>query len=87
MAESPEDKAVDSVIDRIQTALNDLKAAQAKDVKDESDEESAEGEKPFNGKNLREAGQEAYVRVRAHNRRRSQGGQNSGEPDADDRLK
>ena len=84
MAESPEDKNVDSLIDKIQATLNDLKAAQAKDVKDEGAEEDAE----YKGKNLREADREAYVRVRAHNRRaRSQGGQNSGEPDADDRVK
>lgn len=40
--ESQEDKDVDALIDRVQAALNDLKAAQRKDVKDEDAEESDE---------------------------------------------
>ena len=40
----------------------------------------------FDGKNLREAENEAYVRVKAHVRRR-RSESNSGEPDADDNVK
>jgi hypothetical protein len=61
MAESPEDKAVDACIADIQDALDRLKAAQRKDVADESDDY---GTRP---KNLKEAGDEAYRRVKAAN--------------------
>jgi hypothetical protein len=42
MAESPEDRNVDSLIDKVQAALNDLKAAQRKDVQAEDAEEADE---------------------------------------------
>lgn len=78
MAEDPADASVDACITDVQSALDRLKAAQAKD--DDSDE--------FHGKNLKEAGDEAYIRVRAHNRRRRQeNGTTTGRPDGDDGLK
>lgn len=84
MAESPEDKDVDALITDLQSTLDKLKAAQGKDVEDEDKEESSEP-KP---KNLQQAERAAYVRVRAHNRRSKQASSaNSGEPDADDRVK
>lgn len=47
-----------------------------------------EDDRPFRGRNLREAEQEAFTRVRAHRRRiRSKSDENSGEPDPSDRLK
>ena len=48
--------------------------------------------RPFQGRNLREANEEAYTRVRAHRRRirssqQETGGPNSGLPDKTDNLK
>jgi hypothetical protein len=84
MAESTDDKQVDSAIARMQALLDELKSAQAKDVEDESgDVEGGE----YKGKNLKEAGQEAYTRVRAHNRRLRKNATQSGEPDSDDGVK
>ena len=80
MAESEEDKAVDTLIADIQAKLDQLKAAQKKDVDDE------DGEPETPPKNLKEAERVAYTRVRAHNRRlRTAGtaaGTQSGKPDA-----
>jgi len=57
-AESSEDTAVDTLIEGLQSTLDKLKAAQRKDV----DDESGEYEKP---KNLKEAGDRAYRVMRA----------------------
>jgi hypothetical protein len=54
VAESSEDKVVDSLIDRMQSTLNQLKAAQQKDVAGEA-EEQGEPDEP-EPKNLKDAG-------------------------------
>jgi hypothetical protein len=59
MAESSEDKAVDACIDDLQSVLDRLRASQRKDVADESGE--------YKGKNLKDASDEAYRRVKAAN--------------------
>ena len=82
MAESEEDKAVDTLIADMQATLDRLKAAQKKDVDDENGED-AEPETP--PRNLKEAERVAYTRVRAHNRRlRTAAGTQSGKPDGAD---
>ena len=75
MAESQDDRNVDQCIQDIQAALDRLKAEQKQDVADETGEEA--DEKPFEGKNLKDAEKEAYVRVRAHTRRRHQADEKS----------
>ena len=61
MAESQDDKDVDSAIARMQALLDELKGAQRKDVQDESGEdENAEQPKTL---------AEARTRVRSHFRR------------------
>ena len=60
-AESSEDRAVDVLIDGLQSTLDKLKSAQRKDVDDETkgDGEYAEP------KNLQEAGRKAYRLLKA----------------------
>lgn len=53
MAESSEDKAVDSLIDELQSTLDKLKAAQRKDVDDESGESEPKSSKEAEGEALR----------------------------------
>jgi hypothetical protein len=65
--ESPEDKAVDGLISDLQATLDKLKAAQSKDVSDETAEESGEtaeetAEQP---KDLKQAGNKAYGLMKA----------------------
>lgn len=57
-AESRDDKNVDALIARVQSALDDLKAAQRKDDTDEDADEASEP------KNLSEAEQKARRMVR-----------------------
>ena len=59
MAESQDDQTVDALISGLQHALDRLKTAQSKDVKDETAEESAEP------KNLQEASKKAYRLLKA----------------------
>jgi hypothetical protein len=63
VAESSEDKVVDSLIDRMQSTLNQLKAAQQKDVAGEA-EEQGEPDEP-EPKNLKDAGNKAYGLMKA----------------------
>lgn len=65
MAESTDDKQVDSAIDRMQALLDELKKAQAKDVEDESGEEDAETPVADQPKDFKDA----RIRVRQHFRR------------------
>jgi len=59
MAESQDDQTVDALISGLQHALDRLKTAQSKDVKDESGEDY---EKP---KTLQEASKKAYRLLKA----------------------
>lgn len=65
MAETPEDKNVDQIISDLQSTLDRLKAAQAKDVKDEDLEEGKEVPRDQQPRTL----SDAAVRVRSHMRR------------------
>ena len=62
MAESKDDADVDVIIADIQAQLDRLKAAQRKDVQDESSEEEKETPREAQPKDLRTAS----VRVREH---------------------
>jgi hypothetical protein len=64
MAESADDKAVDQCIQRMQDTLDDLKAEQSKDVRDEDAEEEKETPRRDQPKSLRDANRSARDAIR-----------------------